>query len=41
MTRRRTSSAIRCWQLVGTGLALAVARPAITAVAHVLIGGAW
>lgn len=41
LTRRRTSPAIRCWQLAGTGLALAVAGLAITTVTHLLIGGAW
>lgn len=41
MTRRRTSVALRCWQLLGACTAVAGAGLAITAVAHLVIGGAW
>lgn len=41
MNRRRTSLTLRCWQLLGACFALAVAGLAITAVAHLVIGGAW
>lgn len=41
MTRRRTSPALRCCQLLGVWLALAVAGFAVTAVAHLVLGGAW